>query len=54
VEITQESDYQGQKGKITDIGYGAKELDYYVKLEADKVIVTVPLGADTSLYLRKL
>jgi putative DNA primase/helicase len=54
VEITQESDYQGQKGKITDIAYGAKELDYYVKLEAEKVIVTVPFGADSSLYLRKL
>jgi putative DNA primase/helicase len=54
VEITLKSDYQGQKGKITDIGYGAKELDYYVKLEAEKVIVTVPLGADSSLYLRKL
>jgi hypothetical protein len=54
VEITQESDYQGQKGEIVDIGYGAKELDYYVKLGAEKVIVTVPLGADSSLYLRKL
>jgi putative DNA primase/helicase len=54
VEITQESDYQGQKGKITDIGYGARELDYYVKLEAEKVIVTVPFSADTLSYLRKL
>jgi hypothetical protein len=54
VEITQESDYQGQKGEIVDIGYGAKELDYYVKLGAEKVIVTVPVGVDSSLYLRKL
>jgi putative DNA primase/helicase len=54
VEITQESDYQGQKGEITDIGYGARELDYYVKLGAEKVIVIVPLGADSSLYLRNL
>jgi putative DNA primase/helicase len=54
VEITQESNYRGQKGEITDIGYGAKELDYYVKLEAEKVIVTIPFGTDSSLYLRKL
>jgi hypothetical protein len=54
VEITQESDYQGQEGKIVDIGYGAKELDYYVKLDSEKVIISIPLGADSWFYLRKL
>jgi putative DNA primase/helicase len=54
VEITQESDYQGQKGEIVDISYGARELDYYVKLDAEKVIVSVPFSADTLSYLRKL
>jgi hypothetical protein len=54
VEITQESDYRGQKGEIVDISYGARELDYYVKLDAEKVIVSVPFSADTLSYLRKL
>jgi predicted P-loop ATPase len=54
VEITQESDYQGQKGEIVDIGYGAREVDYYVRLAAEKVIVSVPLAADSLHYLRKL
>ncbi len=56
VEIMQKSDYRGQKGEIVDIGYGAKETDYYVKLENEyeKVLVTIPRGADGATYLRKL
>jgi putative DNA primase/helicase len=54
VEITLRSDYQGRKGEIADIGYGATEIDYYVKLENEKVIVTVPMGVDSFPYLRKL
>jgi putative DNA primase/helicase len=54
VEITLESDHQGQKGEIVDIGHGAREMDYYVRLEAEKVIVSVPRGADSLSYLRKL
>lgn len=54
VEITLKSDYQGQKGEIADIGHGAEEIDYYVKLENEKVIVPVPRGVDSFPYLRKL
>jgi putative DNA primase/helicase len=54
VEIIQESSYQGQKGEITDIGHGARELDYYVKLDTEKVIVSIPRDADSLSYLRKL
>ncbi|WP_333315233.1 DUF3987 domain-containing protein [Microcoleus sp. D3_18a_C4] len=54
VEITLKSDYQGQKGKIANIGLGAREIDYYVQLEGEKVLVTVPMGADSFPYLRKL
>jgi putative DNA primase/helicase len=54
VEIIQESSYQGQKGEIADIGHGARELDYYVKLDTQKVIVSIPRGADSLSYLRKL
>jgi hypothetical protein len=54
VEIIQESSYQGQKGEITDIGHGARELDYYVKLDTQKVIVSIPRGVDSLSYLRKL
>jgi predicted P-loop ATPase len=56
VEIMQKSDYRGQKGEIVDIGYGARETDYYVKLENEyeKVLVTIPRGADGATYLRKL
>jgi hypothetical protein len=48
----QKSDYRGQKGEIVDIGYGAKETDYYVKLENEygKVLVTIPRGADGATY----
>ena len=54
VEITQMSDYQGQRGKIANIGVGAREDDYYVTLENEKVIVVIPRGADSFAYLRKL
>ncbi|MEG5067465.1 DUF3987 domain-containing protein, partial [Microcoleus sp. B3-A4] len=55
VEITQRSDYQGQRGKIASSpAYGAREIDYYVKLENKTVIVSVPLGTDSFPYLRKL
>jgi len=57
VEITFKSDYQGKKGEITDIGYGAKETDYYIQIEGEKVIVTVPVGSSDLVvfaHLRKL
>jgi predicted P-loop ATPase len=54
VEITQRSSYQGQRGEIVDIGVGAREDDYYVSLENEKVIVIIPRGADSFAYLRKL
>jgi len=55
VEITQRSDYQGQRGKIVSSpAYGAREIDYYVKLENETVIVSVPIGADSFAYLKKL
>ena len=54
VEITVNSYYQGQKGEIVDIGHGAREIDYYVRLEAEKVLISVPRGADSLSYLRKL
>jgi putative DNA primase/helicase len=57
VKIMQHDDiYKGKKGKIVDIGHGAKEIDYYVALENEygKVLVTIPRGADGASYLRKL
>jgi predicted P-loop ATPase len=54
VEITQKSDYRGQKGEIVDIGYGAREIDYYVRLDTEKVLVSIPRGVDNFLYLRNL
>jgi len=54
VEITLRSDYQGQKGEIVDIGYGSAETDYYVGLENEKVILSVPRDEDQFTYLRKL
>ncbi|MEG5176119.1 DUF3987 domain-containing protein [Microcoleus sp. B3-D7] len=54
VEITLRSDYQGQKGEIVGISYGAKEIDYYVKVENEKILIPVPVGADSFPYLRKL
>jgi putative DNA primase/helicase len=54
VEITLRSDYQGQKGEIVDIGYGSAETDYYVRLEKERVTVTVPRGVDSFPYLRNL
>ena len=54
VEITLRSDYQGQKGEIVDIGYGSAETDYYVGLENEKVILSVPRDKDQFTYLRKL
>jgi hypothetical protein len=57
VKIMQDDDiYKGKKGKIVDIGHGAKEIDYYVALENEygKVLVTIPRGADGASYLRKL
>ncbi|WP_333340563.1 hypothetical protein [Microcoleus sp. BROC3] len=54
VEITLKSDRQGKRGEIIDIGYGARETTYYVKLENEKVIVEIPMGAESFAYLRKL
>ena len=54
VEITLKSDYQGQKGVVTNIGYGSTEITYYVQLENEKVILPVPMGALQFAYLRKL
>lgn len=57
VEITLKSDYQDRKGEITDIGYGAKETDYYIQLEGEKVIVPIPVGSSDLVvfaHLRKL
>ncbi|MEG4169212.1 MULTISPECIES: DUF3854 domain-containing protein [unclassified Microcoleus] len=57
VEISSEGEYQGKNGEITDIGFGATETDYYIQLEGEKVIVSIPVGASdlvTLAYLRKL
>jgi hypothetical protein len=57
VEITQNKNiYQGQKGKISDMGHGAREIDYYVAFDNGygKAIITIPRGADDTAYLRRL
>jgi P4 family phage/plasmid primase-like protien len=59
VEIVQDGDlYQGYKGKITAIGLGAADTDYYVQLEGFdyecKAIITIPRGADADAYLMKV
>jgi len=58
VEIVQDGDiYQGYKGKITAIGLGVGDTDYYVQLEGFdyecKAIITIPRGADADAYLMK-
>ncbi len=57
VEITQDKNiYQGQKGKIADIGEGAKTVIYYVNFENGygKAMIDIPRGANDVSYLRKL
>jgi putative DNA primase/helicase len=54
VEITLRSNYQGQKGEIVNIGYGVNDTTYYIQLENEKVILSVPRDEDQFTYLRKL
>jgi hypothetical protein len=57
VEVTLESDYQGRKGVISDIGYGAKETTYYIQLDGEIAILSIPVGSSDLVrfaYLRKL
>ena len=57
VEITLKSDYQGRKGVISDIGYAATEANYYIQLEGEIAIISIPYSATDLVvfaHLRKL
>ena len=57
VEITLSGDYQGLKGVIANISYGTSEISYYVKLDSETAVVSVPYGSTDLVvfaHLRKL